>query len=77
MSSTDFGTLGLKAYLPIFNIPAIITEWSALFPLVFHLANYGDEPRMVGELALQGHLTVGMFPRLGYLDGLRRLLQGG
>ena len=32
---------------------------------------------MVGELALEGHLTVGLFPKLGYLDGLRRLLQGG
>lgn len=32
---------------------------------------------MIGELALEGHLTVGLFPRLGYLDGLRRLLQDG
>lgn len=32
---------------------------------------------MLGELALEGHLTVGLFPKLGYLDGLRRLLQGG
>ena len=32
---------------------------------------------MVGELALEGHLTIGLFPKLGYLDGLRRLLQGG
>jgi len=77
MYTTASGTLGLKAYLPISSIPAIVTEWSALVPLVSHLANYGDDPRMVGELALEGHLTVGLFPRLGYLDGLRRLLQGG
>ena len=32
---------------------------------------------MVGELVLEGHLTIGLFPKLGYLDGLRRLLQGG
>ncbi|CAF9928127.1 MAG: hypothetical protein ALECFALPRED_003962 [Alectoria fallacina] len=75
--STDFGTLGLKAYLSISNIPSISTEWSALFPLVSHLANHGEEHQMVGELALAGHLTVGLFPKLGYLDGLRRLLQGG
>lgn len=75
--STDFGTLDLKAYLPIYKIPSIITEWSALFPLVSHLANYGEDHRMVGELALEGHLTVGLFPKLGYLDGLRRLLHGG
>ena len=75
--SPDLGTIGLKAYLPIPHIPSIVTEWSALFPLVAHLANYGEESRMVGELALEGHLTVGLFPKLGYLDGLRRLLQGG
>lgn len=75
--SPDLGTLGLKAYLSISNIPAIIIEWSSLFPLVAHLANHGEENRMVGELALEGHLTVGLFPKLGYLDGLRRLLQGG
>lgn len=71
------GTLSLEAYLSISNIPAIITEWSALFPLVSHLANQGEDHRMVGELALAGHLTVGLFPKLGYLDGIRRLLQGG
>ena len=32
---------------------------------------------MVGELALAGHLTVGLFPKLGYLDGIYRLLEGG
>ena len=32
---------------------------------------------MVGELALAGHLTVGLFPKLGYLSGISRLLQGG
>ena len=31
----------------------------------------------VGELALAGHLTVGLFPKLGYLDGIWRLLKGG
>ena len=77
INSTDFGTLNLKAYLPIFNIPPIITEWSALFPLVSHLANYGEDHRMVGKLALEGHLTVGLFPTLGSLDGLRRMLHGG
>ena len=77
MYSSDLGTLGLKAYVSISNIPSIITEWSALFPLVSHLANHGEENQMVGELALEGRLTVGLFPKLGYLDGLRRLLQGG
>lgn len=75
--SPDLGTLGYRGYLSISDIPSIITEWSALFPLVAHLANCGEDSRMVGELALEGHLTIGLFPKLGYLDGLRRLLQGG
>ncbi len=75
--SPDLGTLGYKAYLSVSNVPSIVTEWSALFPLVSHLANSGEDSRMVGELALEGRLTIGLFPKLGYLDGLRRLLQGG
>lgn len=47
------------------------------FPSGSYLANSGGDNRMVGELALEGHLTIGLFPKLGYLDGLRRLLQGG
>lgn len=76
-SSTTSATLGLSAYFPVVRIPSIISEWSALFPLVCHLANYGEDHRMVGELALAGHLTVGLFPKLGYLDGIWRLLRGG
>ena len=70
-------TLGIFAYLPIHHLPSVISEWSALIPLVCHLANYEEDHRMVGELALAGHLTVGLFPKLGYLDGIWRLLRGG
>ena len=77
MLSTNLDTLGFRPYLSLSSIPSIITEWSALFPLVSHLANYGEDDRLVGELALEGHLTVELFPKLGYLDGPRRLLQLG
>lgn len=70
------GTLGLSPLISISNIPPIITEWSALVPLASHLANYDDEHRLVGELALAGHLKVGLFPRLGYLYPISRLLEG-
>ena len=75
--SITSGTLGISAYFPVYQIPSIISEWSALFPLVCHLANFEEDHRMVGQLALAGHLTVGLFPKLGYLNGIRRLLQGG
>ena len=74
---TNSGTLGVSAYLAVPHIPSIVTEWSALFPLICHLANYGEDHQMVGELALAGHLTVGLFPKLGYLNGIWRLLEGG
>lgn len=75
--SVSSGTLAISAFLPINHLPSIISEWSALVPLVCHLANYEEDHRMVGELALAGHLTVGLFPKLGYLDGIWRLLKGG
>ena len=74
---SNAGILGVSAYLPVPRVPPIITEWSALFPLICHLANYGEDHQMVGELALAGHLTVGLFPKLGYLNGIWRLLEGG
>ena len=77
MTSNHSPTLDISAYFPSYPIQYIISEWSALFPLVCHLANYGEDCRMVGELALAGHLTVGLFPKLGYLDGIWRLLEGG
>ncbi|KAL8941144.1 MAG: hypothetical protein Q9216_002409 [Gyalolechia sp. 2 TL-2023] len=70
------GTLGLSPLIAVSNIPPIITEWSALVPLASHLANHDDEHRLVGELALAGHLKVGLFPRLGYLHAISRLLEG-
>ncbi|KAI4184403.1 MAG: hypothetical protein L6R41_004755 [Letrouitia leprolyta] len=74
--SGSAGTLGLSPFISIPNIPPIITEWSALVPLASHLANHDDEHRLVGELALAGHLKVGLFPRLGYLHAISRLLEG-
>lgn len=73
----DLGSLGVRPFLPISSIPAILTEWSALLLLVSHLANYNDDHRIISKLTLEGHFTVGLFPKLGYLDGLRRLLLYG
>lgn len=70
------GTLNLSSLISISNIPTIIAEWSALVPLVAHLASHDDEHRLVGQLALAGHLKVGLFPRLGYLLDISKLLQG-
>ena len=75
--STNTGSLGLPTFVTLPRIPTIFTEWAALVPLTSHLANYGEDHQMVGELALAGHLKVALFPKLGYLDGIWRLLQDG
>lgn len=71
------GTLDLLAFLSLPPLPPIITEWSALVPLICHLASYEEDHRMVGELMLTGRLSTGLFPKLGYLNGIWRFLDRG
>ncbi|KAL8998217.1 MAG: hypothetical protein Q9169_002702 [Polycauliona sp. 2 TL-2023] len=70
------GTLGVSPLILISSIPPIITEWSALIPLASHLASQDDGHHLVGELALAGFLNVGLFPRLGHLLDVSKLLKG-
>jgi len=72
-----FGATNLTPLLPIPGIPAILTEWAAVIPLVCHLASYKSDYELVGRLALDGRLSVDIFPRLGVLSGLSRLLERG
>lgn len=75
--SSRFGTI---TYNPFFSLPIppnIVSEWTALIPLVAHLASYRHNHQLVGEAALSGRLNVSLFPRLGVLDGIARLLAGG
>ncbi|KAL9635014.1 MAG: hypothetical protein Q9164_003733 [Protoblastenia rupestris] len=76
-ASVNSGTLGLPAFLSLPPLPAILAEWLALVPLICHLTNHEEDHQMVGELALTGHLTTGLFPKLGYLDGIWRFLDRG
>ncbi|KAI4215748.1 MAG: hypothetical protein LQ351_001735 [Letrouitia transgressa] len=71
------GSLGLSPFIAITPVPTILAEWAALIPLICHLAGYDEDPQMVGELALTGHLVVEVFPKLGLLNGIRKLLEGG
>ncbi|KAI4157187.1 MAG: hypothetical protein LQ342_008479 [Letrouitia transgressa] len=71
------GSLGVSPYLAIASVPTILAEWAALVPLICHLADYDEDSQIVGELALTGHLGVEVFPKLGLLNGIRKLLEGG
>ncbi|KAI0192375.1 hypothetical protein EV127DRAFT_362942 [Xylaria flabelliformis] len=65
----------LSISLPL--LPSIVAEWAAIIPLVCHLANQRDDYITTGDVALLGRLSVGVFPRLGTLLGLARLLGKG
>lgn len=72
--------LGTIAYDPFFSLPIppnIVAEWTSLIPLVAHLASNRHDHQLAGEAALSGRLNVSLFPRLGVLDGIARLLAGG
>lgn len=72
-----YGTLNRISFFSLPPIPPIVSEWAGLMPLVIHLASYRHEYRTVGEIALLGRLHAGLFPRLGLLAGLARLLERG
>lgn len=81
ISSSNFrsGRPGTITYNPFFSLPippSIVAEWTALIPLVAHLASYRHDHQLAGEAALSGRLNVSLFPRLGVLDGIARLLAG-
>ncbi|KAK2606196.1 hypothetical protein QQS21_003367 [Conoideocrella luteorostrata] len=71
------GSLGIVTLLPCPSLPNIIAEWAAILPLICHLASHRDDFVTTGEIALIGSLSVGLFPPLGSLSGLARLLRRG
>lgn len=76
-SDNRFGSSNYDPFLPIAYIPTIVAEWAAVLPLVCHLAGYQRDYQLVGRLALEGRLCVSLFPRLGVLLGLSKMLQNG
>lgn len=75
--SSGLGTITYNPFLSPPIPPNIVAEWTALIPLVAHLASYRHDHQLAGEAALTGRLNVSLFPRLGVLDGIARLLAGG
>ncbi|KAI1119212.1 hypothetical protein F5Y14DRAFT_125626 [Nemania sp. NC0429] len=74
-SEARLGSLGIPPFIPVPALPNIIAEWAAILPLVCHLATQRDDYLTTGDIALRGRLCVGVFPRLGTLSGLGRLLE--
>lgn len=65
------------AWLPLPALPGLVSEWTAIIPLVCHLTSYRGDYIITGEVALSKAMSVGLFPKLGTLAGFARLLSRG
>jgi len=59
------------------NLSPVLSEWASVIPLVCHLATYKHDWELVGRISLNGRLSTSIFPKLGVLAGLSRLLERG
>lgn len=75
--TSGLGTISYDPFLSLPTPPNIVAEWTSLIPLVAHLASNRHDHQLAGEAALSGRLNVSLFPRLGVLDGIARLLARG
>lgn len=76
-SEASGGSLGIVPPVPCPPLPNFLAEWAAIIPLVCHLATQRDDYITTGDIALLGRLHIGLFPRLGTLSGISRLLGRG
>ncbi|KAI0157995.1 hypothetical protein GGR52DRAFT_564752 [Hypoxylon sp. FL1284] len=75
-SEARLGSISIEPLLYCPPLPNIVAEWAAILPLICHLTGRRDDYITTGDVALRGRLSVGIFPRLGTLSGLARLLDG-
>ena len=74
---SNLGATGAEPFFHLPLLPTIAVEWAALIPLVVHLASFQDDYHMIGELTLRCRLIPGLFPKLGQLQSISKLLCGG
>ncbi|CZR69337.1 uncharacterized protein PAC_19237 [Phialocephala subalpina] len=74
---SNLGSLGIRPFLSLAPLPTIVAEWTSLIPLACHLASHQYSHRLAGELAITGRLSIGLFPKLGVLDNVARLIKDG
>lgn len=79
IASSNPGSTNSNSYsffdLPL--VPLILVEWAAVIPLVCHLATYKYGWELVGRVSLTRRVGTSIFPKLGVLAGLSRLLERG
>ncbi|ERF68611.1 hypothetical protein EPUS_07172 [Endocarpon pusillum Z07020] len=78
--AADDSRLGSLNIVPVIcppTLPKIVAEWASVIPLVIHLATNRNDYITTGEVALLGRISLEIFPKLGALSSLARLLQCG
>jgi hypothetical protein len=73
-SDPRIGALNVPPYFDLPRLPNIVAEWASIIPLVSHLASRRTDHHLVGQLALQGRLSPGLFPKLGTLQSIAHFL---
>jgi hypothetical protein len=73
----SIGSINVPAYFSVPPLVNFIAEWASFVPLVCHLANYHHPHQLAGQVALLGRVSVALFPKLGVLAGISRLLERG
>ena len=68
------GSIGIPAFFALPQLPSILVEWLALIPLVVHLTSALEDFKLIGEACLRGSITTPLFPKLGQLKGIAKLL---
>ncbi|KAF7508183.1 hypothetical protein GJ744_009480 [Endocarpon pusillum] len=78
--AADDVRLGSLNIVPVIcppTLPKIVAEWASVIPLVIHLATNRNDYITTGEVVLLGRISLEIFPKLGALSSLARLLQCG
>ncbi|KAF2102700.1 hypothetical protein NA57DRAFT_52257 [Rhizodiscina lignyota] len=76
-SLSKLGSLNIAPFLDTPALPNILAEWASILPLVCHLAGYQRDYQSVGKISLLGRLSIGLFPKLGTLEGAAGMLKRG
>jgi hypothetical protein len=71
------GSLNIPAFFIVPPLPNFVAEWAALIPLICHLASYLHPHQLAGKVALLGRVSVTLFPKLGVLSGMSKLVERG
>ncbi|KAL4891364.1 hypothetical protein BDV59DRAFT_68321 [Aspergillus ambiguus] len=69
------GTLLLKFWTTLPEIPDIVAEWASLVPLTVYLSNMRTAYDLAGEVSLRANLSLSIVPKLWELGSIAKLLR--